>query len=402
MNFKEWLKNDNYTQEINSFLMQIRTYVLNKTQSDGDSLFISFPKNYEIFFPEVAPHIYSDYPMMQMAAWTKPEPIIREATGGFGSPGQDKGTRIIKQALNKNLFPPEFTQEEKNKLAKTINFKLRVVSGQIGLLFEIIVFLKLIKEKKLKVSGEKSVSWAEDEIQRLLKEIVSHTGQQHAANWYTIINHHASGLADDIYRKSQKLLKTSPGQVSFTGGVGYSSIIHSMADIIIDRIGFSIKLSTEPRMTMKETTPESLYRILGGSNISFKEESPENILEHIFEQAQTAEPEQIGSLISWLISGQTETGKTAEVWPAYLDYVTGKKTVGYSQGMKKDFIVNRTELIPKKDSKINVRKTQNSVIIKIQKDSIHGTSIEMQLKPPSKRTSEIFFVVRMRNLLSAE
>jgi hypothetical protein len=396
MAFKEWMKISNEVEYIlDPIFQQIRNLTLQSLRVTAEGrIIVSFPKNLDSMFEiDAAP--------MRLAAAA--QNLGNSIFEGYERFKYGKGTLAYKSIAN-TTYGKALAPTDANAIQRALKAHIKNVSKEMGLIFELQVFVYLAKDKKMKVGSQEDAAWAQNEITKnyqLLKVKVG--GQDTAPRIFAFITHHSETMADEIYNKAKALLKEEPETVTFAGGVTSQDfkIGRQTADLIIDKIGFSMKFTSDTIIGLLETTPAGMYQMLGGEDPSFIQNldsmSEKDMVSTLTQEYSllvndmTKNNQRFSYFINRVLAGSNPTGSIPRTYPAFRNYVHNDTAVGFSPAIQKDFDVYGHKLTVKKDAKIQVRTTETNIVIHIQKDSKYGTGIRIRVKPDR-------IVVEMRNL----
>lgn len=243
----------------------------------------------------------------------------------------------------------------------------QMVGREMGLLFEIEVFVFLVENFKLKTIGEKDLTWAMGERNRLNEMILMKSGKNLGRLAIEFIVGHASGksgMGNLIYSKAMKLVRQCVvDSIEFTGGNAgeYTARLKSdTADLRIgcekylpgvrSDVGFSLKAVTETRIEVRSFRPLRALKALGAGSrmlekIEFIFEDPfgehdslskrKSLMEAMKKAAElnyTNKGKKFANLLEFLVTGGADT------IPAYRSLLSGDSSPGWSGAIEKDFV----------------------------------------------------------------
>ena len=386
-NFKEWL-NNGPEAELNAWVSQLQLAIMHSIRpSEG---FISL-------------QVKSLIKNNPMASQANLEHSVNEVKG----PGW-KGKATIANLSDKI----NWNQSQKNSFEKGMNAGQNslpnTVGKEMGLLFEVNVFLHLLHNYKLKAIG-KDVNYVIAEKSKIIDEI-----NQKAARLSTLvvefIDVHATEMAEMIYKKATSLItQCKIDCIEFTGGGGasysqnYQKMKGDTADLRIgcsrymegDRkdIGFSLKASTETQQEVRAFSPTKTIAILGGSHrqqkhihdifntpimdVNEKREELMKYMGHLATKNFANRPKKFASLMATLVTGGADT------LPAYKNLTRGNGEPGWSGAVQKDLNTNENpgmKLSNKMGATVEVNANSTYIALKymVPGGNHYGTIIKFQ------------------------
>ena len=299
-----------------------------------------------------------------------------------------------------------------------------MVGKEMGLLFEVEVFIYLVNTFKLKPIGQKDLAWASNESIRLGSVISAKIGVRLGKLVIEFIKAHSGGgkgMAPLIHSKAMALVRQCiVNSIEFTGGAdgeaGASARLkEDTADLRIgcedyltgmrSSLGFSLKAGTETEVEVRKLGPGRALSILGASDAIIRQikgiEDPAMKRQSLITAMNTAatknyrnNPKKLASLLDLLVTGGSDT------IPAYRSLLKPGMGPGFGSAIGRDF--NTGEGPGRKIS----AKMGNSPIIdiisnatyvkinyKIQGGNHYGTSVIFE---PESDGSKVF--VRVTNL----
>lgn len=302
----------------------------------------------------------------------------------------------------------------------------QMVGKEMGLLFEVEVFIFLVMTFKLKVVGEKDLSWAIGEQSRLIGVINGKVGINLGRLVVEFIKQHATGktgMGNLIHSKAMALVRQCVvDSIEFTGGgdgeAGAVARFKSdTADLRIgcekylpgmrSDVGFSLKAVTETQVDVRSLGPLKTLSVLGAGRRILKEmkemgnnplydglEKRSYLLKSI-EEAATAnyvnKPQKFASLLELLVTGGADT------IPAYRSLLQADSSPGWSAAINKDFVTGEgpgRKLGAKLGSSPVIEVKSNSTYVKIVYmvggGNHYGTSVQFE---PDGSGSKVSVVV---------
>jgi hypothetical protein len=344
------------------------------------------------------------------------------------------------------LANPQWDDNQWVLFKKIIRLSAGKFGAELGYLFEVEVFLHLLKSKKLKDRDDEegvqvnSFQLFEKRKQKYIQDIGNKLGARLGKRKVEAINllckmvlENAQDLGEQIYEKSRQILKCNPDQISFSGGreAGWSDTRQNPADISLyctnvlnsrrrGQLGWSIKFTTEHKVHVASLRAFPAYKLLGGkSNQKFERDLEEAmtgsgqltffkdwrlaVIDLLKKPAQEFQgnPKKFVSLLNDLLSGVNEKGTRFDTFPAVRNYArTIKGGSEWSGNMQKDFIATSDPLAKlKARSDATVDVISNNTYVKLvyhrPEGSRSGTAITFE--PRSERV-----IVKVTNLTSEQ
>jgi hypothetical protein len=375
-----------------------------------------------ITFPKIADEMAAPTPMRLAASVVHPGDLVEITQKGWKGPA---ATGAIAGQIG-HWKPAEKASFEKAMDAGKKSLP-SVVGKEMGLLFEIEVFLYLLNTHKLSPVGTMNLASATAEKTRLEGEIATKLKDPNLGKLVCeFIRIHAGGgsggMGELIFQKSSALIRACIiDSIEFLGGAGWGAgagklksdtadlrlICSSAAGADRSSLGFSLKAVTETQIEVRSFGLGKSYALLGGKNIkALKDiltnplyedsERPELVLS-MFEKAarRNAGPRRFAKLLELLVTGGAET------LPAYRMLVRNIGEPGWSGAIGKDFGTSEApgvgKLAAQSGAKIDVKKTKTyvSLTYMVPGGNHYGTSIKFE---PSVDLSKVS--VYVSNLVS--
>jgi len=381
--FKMWLEN----KDIVSFLDGIKRSVLSSIQEEDGKVSFSFPS-------------FESQPLA-LAAHTKEKgDIVSEGYGQQAKYG--KGTLAFKAVQSQSF--PDLTQQQADVFQKRMQKSPKLVGKEMGLIFELEVYLYLVEISKLQPRGERGPGWARTENTVHYDSIKKKMGKTHADQIVMLIRHHSKELATSMLKKTQQILKDcNVDYIVFSGGEFYKrhTTYRQTADMVLGcsdgSIGHSIKFTSETMPTIAHLWNKQAYILFGGKKIATFSKELEEYEEGSKEESEFVldklegiirklvnKPVKLNYVINKLLLGVEETGEIADTIPAFRNYIRGRGEAGFSPAIRQNFRVSYRDgnkILIKPNSEIGVKRTKNYVNIYITApDSKMPTIIKVESK----------------------
>jgi hypothetical protein len=301
----------------------------------------------------------------------------------------------------------------------------QLVGKEMGLLFEVEVFAFLVQTFKLKVVGQKDLSWALQEQVRLGGVITGKVGANLGRLVIEFIKQHAvgkTGMGNLIHSKAMALVRQCVvDSIEFMGGDGEAGVSARLREDTADLrigcekylpgmrgdVGFSLKAVTETQVDVRSLGPMKALSILGGSRRALKTlkdmgsnplyESSEKrayLLDQMKLAAEanyTNKPKKFAALLELLVTGGADT------IPAYRSLLQSDSSPGWSPAIGKDFVTGEgpgKKLGAKMGSSPVIEVKANSTYVKIVYmvggGNHYGTSVQFE---PDVEGSKVSVVV---------
>jgi hypothetical protein len=445
LNFKEWIGSEEQETDLDRFFNTIKQQTLSKFHMETGKVSFQFPVNYQSIMSDSGAIATIKMPqksrearptaMMQLAAHY--DPLLETRP-------DEKELGAVKSL--QTLADPGWNASQWNLFKKIIRVSARTFGAELGYLFEIEVFIYLVSTRKLEdrddfsfgANTSGSISSFFTKRKELLGQISSKLAYRLGQKKQEAINllHHmvlenAKDLGDQMYRRSQQILKCNPDQASFTGGMAdWPDVRENPADIVIycsgivdqqerGSLGWNIKFTTEHKVHIASLGPLPAYRLLGGrgdkkfeaelgmalddsSHATYHKDWRLAVIDLLEKPARQFEhnPSKFVSLLNDLISGvDEESGGRYDTLPAVVNYARPTRGgANWSVNMQRDFITTsdpKAKLKARDDA--DVKMLSNDTYVKLiyfrpkQQGSPSGTAITFE--PRSERV-----IVKISNL----
>lgn len=241
----------------------------------------------------------------------------------------------------------------------------QLVGKEMGLLFEVEVFIFLVQTFKLKVVGSKDLAWAVSEQARLGGVISGKIGVNLGRLVVEFVKQHAiggKGMAHLLYSKAMALVREClVDSIEFMGGEGAAYSTHLKSDTADLRIGcssyltgqrgdvgFSLKAVTETQVQVRSFSGGKALQILGAGSREIRKvratytnplfedsEKREAVLDAMGTAAEANyrnKPKKFTALLELLVTGGADT------IPAYRSLLKTDSEPGWSGAIGKDFV----------------------------------------------------------------
>ena len=397
MQFKEWMNNGPEV-ELENWFKQFSSAIIHSIQpSEG---YISIKINSLIKQPQVQ----TNNPVPSNANL---EPVR-----------EDKGVGWKGKAAIDNLSPQiNWNQSQKNTFKNAMNAGTKslpaLIGKEMGLLFEVDIFLYLVNKFKLKPIGEKNVDFVSNERARLINEI--NLKVKNLTDMVVeFMGVHAQEMGELIYQKTVSLVtECKVNSIEFTGGAlnGKNLLKSDTADLRIgcskylegmrNNIGYSLKATTEPEMEIRHFSPMKAISILGAGpktkkhikdifdvpetvmHYTEKREELIKILEKLAIKNFTNRPVRFTRLLELLVTGGADT------LPAYKNIVRNSGEPGWAGAMQKNFNTNEEPprmLNPRTGGTVEVFSNKTYIVMKYMAPggNHYGTTIKLRVDPYGK------------------
>lgn len=435
LDFREWMEEE---EGLDDFFRKIKQKILQNSESEQGRISFRFPNNYQSLLGVASEPTTIKLPTQQGSSEQEPmrlaahyDPLLETKPDE-----KQKGAVLSLQTLN----DPGWKTRQWNLFKKIIRQSAGRFGAELGYLFEIEVFLYLIKTKKLEDRDEDAgvgvgtVEFFEKKRDRYLSDITSkvqklQANRQEAVDLlYHMVLENAKDLAEQIYRRSQQILRCNPDQVSFSGGrdTDWADVRQNPADITLfctknldsgarGKLGWSIKFTTEHKVHIASLRPLPAYKLLGGGSdkqfekdlndamstsdqFSFFKDWRLAVIDLLGRPAEKFQdnPSKFVALLNDLLSGVRGRGRY-DTMPAVVNYARrirgGADWSGY---MQKDFIATtdpKAKLKARPDATVDVvvNNTYVKLIYHRPGGSRSGTAITFE--PRSDRV-----IVKVSNL----
>ncbi|MBT6228240.1 MAG: hypothetical protein HOI47_16465 [Candidatus Scalindua sp.] len=381
--FKIWLENN----DVVSFLDGIKRSVLNSIKMEDGKVSFNFPS--------------SESQPIALAANHKPKGnILYEGYGQQGKYG--KGTLAFK-AVQGQVFP-DLDAQQADMFQKRMQQSPKVVGKEMGLLFELEVYLYLVEISNLQPRGERGPGWVRTQNAVQYETIKKKTSKTLADQLVMLIRHHAKELATSMLKRTQQMLKDCEvNYIVFSGGEFFKTYgtHRQTADMILGcskkSVGHSLKFTSETMPTIAHLWNKQSYIMFGGKKIvtfsdklkEYEEGSKEeskfvlDSLEGLIKKL-VDKPVKLNYVINKLLLGAEETGEISNTVPAFRNYIRGKGEAGFAPAIRKNFRISYQDgnkILIKPNSEIGVRRTKSYINIYITApDSNTPTIIKVEAK----------------------
>lgn len=284
-----------------------------------------------------------------------------------------------------------------------------VVGKEMGLLFEVEVFLYLVETYKLNVVGGRDLTFVSGQKQKVVDAILRKLRNNGLAKLVVdFIGIHARGgsmgMGEMIYRKTLNLIKDCKvDSIEFLGGDAgqYSSRLGSdTADLRIgcsqamgtrNNVGYSLKAVTETQVEVRSFSLSRAAKLLGAgkqtiralkeimSNPLYDEREKKDLvlghLHRVGSKTYAGQPRKFARLLTLLVTGGADT------LPAYRMLVRNSGGPGWSGAIGKDFVAgDEARLGAKSGSEIEVKQTATyvSLTYMVPGGNHYGTSVKFE------------------------
>jgi len=395
--FSEWLSEQNdLQQKLTSFFQKVKLQILSSMKAKDGYVLFQFPQDYESLFeqPTAQPQQpYAQQPYNQpfaLAAHTlTPGTWINE--GDKQEDPYGKGGLAFKSVADKLDWEPGQILTFKKTMQKSI----QRIGKEMGLLFELYIYIHLIDMAGLNpIEEDKDSFWAYSVRDQYMEKLQAKVSKASSPLILQFLELHSKDMAQKMKAKAASLLKCPVDSVQFNGGEGSTFTARKTpADIIIgcgqQMVGFNLKFTSETKIHLASLAFHSAYNLLGGRNpgnfqkgVEMAEEGEENqfVLSQLWELAQQYEnqPTKFTKMLNYLISGVGEM----PVVPAMRNYTRNRGNAEWSGGIELDFIVKNNVLYPKPGATVQVQKKQPRTYVqltyKVADGTPHGTSIYLE------------------------
>ena len=387
MQFKLWLeyKESDAEIKIDNFIKKIKNIVMSSMNIKDNYVSFSFPKNYEMLIGSFPNKIQMRQPLL--AAHTQYNgAVIKEGETG------PKGKGAYEAGVEQELIIPFNSPKDVDAFQKIITANIRFVARDMGYVFEIDTFLHLLESNLENISSNtEDVQFKKQKYSKNIEEKI--TNKIFYDKLMELISGHAKNLANQIYNraKSAGICNGKIDQVEFLGGGSYGSgANHDIADIKIgcglDKMGFSIKFTSEAKVPYRHLSLMTTYEMLGGNdpdqfNIKVKkglgnseEEAKIVTLQNLHELVKDYKVQDFINLLNNLLTSNNYT------FPAARNYFRGSGGAQWSVNIQRDFNTSdtpKTPLSAKEGAEINiiVNETYVKLLYKLKGGSRNGTYI---------------------------
>ena len=405
LTFREWMEAE---EGLDNFFNKIKQQTLQKFESEQGRITFQFPGDYQSLLGAVSEPATIAFPTTGNVAEPEPMRLAAHYNPLLETKPDEKVLGAV-QSL-KTLNDPGWKTKQWDLFKKIIKQSAGRFGAELGYLFEIEVFLYLIKSKRLNdrdegESGVGTVELFEKKRDRFLSDITSKVqrlsaNRQEAVNLlYHMVLENAKDLGEQIYSRTQQVLKCTPDEITFTGGreTDWSDVRQNPADITLyctdaldmgerGKLGWSVKFTTEHKVHIASLRPLPAYKLLGGrSNRQFEKDLNDAmntstefsfykdwrlaVIDLLSRPAQAFQgnPQKFVSLLNDLLSGVSSQGSRYDTMPAVRNYARGiRGGADWSGYMQKDFIATsdpKAKLKARPDATVDV--VDNSTYVKL-------------------------------------
>lgn len=380
-----------------AFLNKVADYVLRSMKAGNGFVSFRFPPNYQqLIAPQQRPMAIAAHTVHDGEAVTEG---IRSKEGG-------KGKVTYNSGVEAGTIQPFRAADRASQFQQTFDQKLPAIAKDMGLLFELDVFVALAG-LQLETIGEVDVQEARRRRRAHIMTINRIVGETAFSTRITqMVANNANLVANQMIqraRSSRPLLNACEGRINkvlFLGGVGASGK-QDFADIRIgcneeSMMGFALKFTTEAKTHYRSLSAVNLYTLMGGKNIEeFKRQVDQAKLAHgdgkkiiLREIGSLAEqfednPEGFTSLLNAILTGKKH------IVPVVRNYMRNTGGAGWSVAFQRDFDTTDdpdNPLIPLPNARVSVIVTNTYVklLYKRQGGSRDGTYITIEPDMVSK------------------
>lgn len=391
--FREWLaEQDNLQQQVTTFFQKVKAHLLSSMQTEDGYVKFQFPIDYEVLFNAQQPA--ATIPMRQAPITQQPMALAAHTMhSGKLVEGDNQEDPYGKGGIAAKHVAAPLGWDDKQTLnfKKTMQKNIQRIGKEMGLLFEVYIYIDLLDVGLNPVEKTQDDFWAyslRDQHTAKLQEKVSKSSSPLILQF---VEFHAKDMAQKMKQKASQLLKCSVDSVQFIGGAAGGGSRRNPSDIIIGcgekMAGFNLKFTSETKIHMASLAFHSAYELLGGQHAAAfqqgtqtAEDKEQFVLAHLWELAQQYEnqPDQFTNMLNYLISGNEKM----PVLMAARNYVRNRGDVGWSGGIELDFKVKGNVLYPKPGAMVRVQKHKTNVQLtySVEGGSRNGTSIYFEPK----------------------
>jgi len=436
LSFKEWMQEE---EGLDDFFNKVKQRTLQKFESEQGRVSFQFPNDYESIMGASSEPATLSMPMRTGAGSLSPMRLAAHNDPMLETRPNEKELGAV--ASLKGLNDPGWNTGEWDTFKRAIRQSASRFGAELGYLFEVEVFLHLITTRKLVDrdefdfgNGATTVDLFEKKRERYLEQIASkmihfRTKKQQAVDLlHHMVVENARDLGDQIFRRSQQVLKCQPDQIAFTGGeADWPDVRHNPADLVLfcssaleqgerSQLGWNVKFTTEHKVHIASLGPLPAYHLLGGRGDQKFDRDLSNALANTAHdtyykdwrvavidllsrpaQAFQGNPKKFVALLNDLMSGVVAKGERYDTLPAVRNYArTSRGGANWSGNMQKDFIATsdpKSKLKARPDATVDV--IDNSTYVKLiyhrPGGSRSGTAITFE--PRSERV-----IVKVTNL----
>lgn len=387
--FKIWLENSVLdTHYVISFLDKIKHSVLNSIKIKDGLASFNFPS-------------FESQSLSLVAHNKQKGNILSEGYGQQAPYG--KGTLAFK-AVQGQVFP-DLNPQQAIAFQKRMQQSPKIIGKEMGLIFELEVYLYLVEVYNIQPRGERGPGWVKTQNIIQYETMKKKTSKTFSDQIMMLIKYHAKELAVSMLKLTQQMLKDCEiNFIIFSGGEFFKqhTIHRQTADIIMGcsekSVGHSLKFTSETMPEIAHLWYKQSYVIFGGKKIvtfakeleEYEEGSKEQsefVLDKLEELIRklVKEPVKFNYTINKLLSGvEEETGDVSNTIPAFKNYIRGKGGAGFAPSIRKNFRISYQDgnkILVKPNSEIGVRRTKSYINIYITaSDSNTPTIIKVESK----------------------
>lgn len=399
--FSEWLaEQDKLQQQVTTFFQKVNAHLLSSMQTKDGYVKFQFPIDYDVLFDAQQPTtIPMRQPMTTQSMATQPTMALAAHTIHSGKlvEGDNQENPYGKGGLAAKHVAGPLGWDAKQTLnfSKSMKQNIQRIGKEMGLLFEIYVYIHLLEVGLKPIEEKQDDFWAyalSDQYTEKLQEKVSKSSSPLILQF---VEFHSKDMAQKMKQKTSQLLQCSVDSVQFSGGAADFGGRRNPSDIIIGcgekMAGFNLKFTSETKIHMASLAFHSAYELLGGQHAAdFQQgtQTAENqeqfVIDQLWELAQQYEnqPGQFTDTLNYLVSGRMGGSGKMPVLMAARNYVRNRGDVGWSSGIELDFKVKNNVLYPKPGAMVRVQKHKTNVQLtySVEGGSRNGTSIHFEPK----------------------
>jgi hypothetical protein len=359
-----------------SFLGRIKHSVLNSIKVKDGKVSFNFPS-------------FEEQPLSLVAHNKQKGNILSEGYGQQAKFG--KGTLAFK-AVQGQVFPDLDTKQAD------------MFQKEMGLIFELEVYLYLVEVSNLQPKGERGPGWVRTQNAVQYETIKKKTSKTLADQIVMLIRYHAKELATSMLKRTQQMLKDCKvNYIAFSGGEFFKThgTHRQTADMVLGcskkSVGHSLKFTSETMPTIAHLWNKQSFIMFGGKKIAtfadelgeYEEGSKEEskfVLDNLEELIRrlVKKPIKLNYVINKLLLGTEEAGEISNTVPAFRNYIRGRGEAGFAPAIRKNFRISYQDgnkILIKPNSEIGVRRTKSYINIYITApDSNTPTIIKVEAK----------------------
>lgn len=393
MTFYEWFNSDLTPFQI--FLRQIGETVLKSVKPGSNFLSFRFPR-YEQFSSILhsTPSIGQEPSFIPVgsaksliAAGVAPRPVLKEGLEKEGG----KGAIIYKTAVANKYLKPFKQSADVDGFQKVLQKNLQGISREMGLLFEIEIFLNLVLQAKLEPVGDiddlEAKKIRRTRMQNIIEIVKDQTNGQRIIQ---MVQGHGVEVAQEMinYTKNNaQVMNACQGkvnQVEFNGGEeGTGDISDIKIGCGASKVGFSIKFTSESKSRYRGLSPDKVYKLLGGKNVTGFNKKLSNyitefekprifIIQQLYELAKDNienNPQNFTDFLNLILTNHELN------MPVVRNYMRATGGADWSPAIRRDFDVSSDTthpLIPLPNATVEV--TANNTYVKLKYKVPNGSS----------------------------